>query len=62
MKQDALYEQAPSQTADLYHLRPQHTRQITIGEPDEADKKYMTGLSSVGFIFWILLSSSLTDR
>lgn len=46
--QDALYEQALNKTADLYHVRPLHTGTITIGQPDDADKQYMTGLRA----FW----------
>lgn len=45
--QDNLYKQAIEQTSDLYHVHPAQRGQITIGEPDEQDKKYMTGLSAI---------------
>lgn len=44
--QDLLYKNAIEGTADLYHVGPKHTDMITIGEPDELDKKFMTGLTA----------------
>lgn len=45
--QDALYEKIINDTAKLYHVRPRHTGRITVGEPDGADDRYMTGLTAV---------------
>jgi hypothetical protein len=44
--QDELYAEAINKTAALYHVRPQHTGQIAIGAPAEADLQYVTGLSA----------------
>ena len=47
MGQDDLYHQAIEQTSDLYHVKPDDQGRITIGEPDEQDKKYMKGLRAI---------------
>lgn len=47
MGQDALYERAINDTAKLYHVAPKHSGPITIGEPDEPDDHYMTGLTAI---------------
>ncbi|MBI5247688.1 MAG: hypothetical protein HY923_10950 [Elusimicrobia bacterium] len=47
LEQDDFYRQAIEQTSDLYHVKPDHRDRITIGEPDEQNKKYMTGLSAI---------------
>lgn len=44
--QEFLYEEAIRLTSELYHVKPNHEDEITIGEPTEARKGYMAGLKA----------------